>query len=128
MIVRKYNPLTDAEQVEEIYNKFHATSFNQPALSRTLDNCVVEKDGKIIAYGGLELLLECVLVLDQEAGKKDQVEAVKMIIAAGEFSARLHRFPGLYSFPKPVKWMKAMIKHFGFTECSPMVHKEVDLG
>ena len=125
MIVRKYRS-DDYDAVMEIYQRCHNGNFNPPNLSNTVDNCVVEKDGKVIAYGGLELLLECVLVLDKEVGKKDQVKALKLMVEVGDVSSKLKGFRGFYSFPQPESWLEILKRKFRFKDCPKLLYRSND--
>lgn len=127
MKIRKYRP-SDAEKVDEIYERCHG-HFNLPEIDKCLLMAVVENDnGEVIALGAFQVIPELILVLDNHRPKREQVAALKELLIAGDFTAALHGFNKVYAFPDSNKYADVLKKHFGFKDDKPILKKEVNGG
>lgn len=125
MKIRTYKP-EDAETVDEIYNRCHG-HFALPDINHCVSMAIVEDDeGKIIAFGAFELIPELTLVLDNQVSKRDQVKALKELLEAGSFIAKVNRFKQINVFPDSTVYAGILNKHFGFEMGRPIMTKVVE--
>lgn len=115
MIIRPYTT-RDAEQVNEIYNKFHAESFAIPRESITSATITKDND-EIVAFGAVTLLAESVLVLDLDATLREKNFAIQQLLwTAIQGVTNLH-MDGIHAFVQDPEFAKVLKKHFGFKTC-----------
>ncbi len=124
--IRSYKP-SDAKIIDEIYERC-GYSFNHPDISKCLRMAVIECNGKIIALGAFQLAPELILILDNQVSKKAQVEALKQLMTASDFTMSLEGFNAVYASPDSEKFSKILEKHFGFVERDKMLIKTLDDG
>ena len=125
MKIRTYKP-EDADKIDEIYNRCHG-HFALPDINHCVSMAVVEDDnGEIIAFGAFELIPELTLVLDNHVSKKIQVKALKELLEAGEFIAKINRFKQVNVFPDSTQYADILVKHFGFQPGKPIMTKVVE--
>lgn len=124
MIVRKYKS-SDAEQIQEIYDKHHHGLFGIPKLDFCISTVVVEHEGKILGFGALERFLEGTIILDLSLPMRDKLKVLDSVIDSGIVAARLAGYDRFYTFPSPEKFADLLVKHFGFQLCDKIYHVEV---
>ena len=124
MIVRSFQP-SDAERIQEIYDKHHHGQFGVPKLDRCLATCVVEKDNTILGFGALEKYIEGIMILELSMPLKLKLEVLRHIIECGEVATRLQGFERFYVSPSPEKFGHFLARHFDFKKCDPYYHLEV---
>lgn len=116
----RYYQSVDAAAVDEIFERCHG-HFNRPRLTNCADAAVVENNGKIIAFGALELIAEATMILDNAIPKKLQVQALSELIKTADVQARIKGFSDVYASPDSNKFSAVLQKHFGFKPCSPFL-------
>jgi len=123
--IRRYTP-ADAVAVDEIYDRCHTGTFSRPNLSHVISSAVIEIDGKIVAYGALEIFLEAIMIVDTDARLTHKVTALKELIELAKFSARDKLFDRFYMFPSSDTYMNSLIKHFGMRKCDPIISFDLE--
>lgn len=121
--IRRYRP-EDAAKIDEIYERCNS-HFNRPDLNHCLELAVILLDGKIVACGAFQVIPEVILILDNEIPKRKQVEALKMLLGAGEEIAKLYDFPEFYAFSEDDKFSDILKKHFEFDDGNHILIKKV---
>lgn len=106
--------LNDYKQAVELYNKTDQ-SYNSPFQQRTvIDDAVVLKDGKVIAYGAVQLFAEAVLVMDQDAPRLDKARALKDLMHLAFLATNKQHIQQLHIYTKDDKFSNLLIEQFGF--------------
>jgi hypothetical protein len=126
MNIRKYRP-EDAGKVDEIYDRCWLGTFGRPNLSHVLSAAVIEDDGKVIAFGCLELMVEAVMIVDTDAPVDKRVEALTQLIETAKFVARDKTFERFYVFPSDSHFLGILMKHFEFKNSSPILSCELSV-
>ena len=104
----------DYRQAVNLYNKTNQ-DYNSPFQQRTvIDDAVVLKDGKVIAYGAVQLFAEAVLVMDQEVPKLDKARALKDLMHLAFITTNRQRIQQLHIYTKDDKFSNLLIEQFGF--------------
>ena len=70
----------DFERIDEIYRNGHDEDFSLPAMTHVLTHAVIEKDGKVIAFGVVKLYAEALMVLDLNESKIDRLDATEKLL------------------------------------------------
>lgn len=105
----------DFFQAIEIYKKNGQTYQFDPFKERTiLDDAVVLKDGRVIAYGMVKLFAEAVLVLDHDAGRIEKAKALKDLMGLAVQVTKNKGIPELYTFADDEKFSNLLIEQFNF--------------
>lgn len=104
---------TDFKQIFELYRQNPTYEFN-PRCG-VLDDAVVTKDGKVIAYGMTKAFVEAVLVLDQNALKIEKSKALSALMNLAIATTRVRGISDLYTFTKDEKFSNLLKEQFEFT-------------
>lgn len=104
---------SDIQAVYELYaqNPSHEFDPNRGVL----DDAVVLKDGRIIAYGMTKAFVEAVLVLDQKALKIEKSRALSALMNLAIATTRARGISDLYTFTKDPKFSNLLKEQFEFT-------------
>lgn len=103
MILRR--PREDElEKLREIHSQ-QGTDYEFPDFKKLLTCYVVEHEGEIIGFGGIQAIYEMVLFLDKEKPLPDRVEAVGLMQerAEDECDGQVHAFVQHDSFANFLK-------------------------
>lgn len=105
---------TDIEPIDEIWRKHHSRDFSVPDRRNMIAEAVVEKEGKVIAYGQVKLFAEAMLILDKDASQRDKIEAIKLLMLEAFRGAQAHGQNQMYAFIKDPDFATLIARHFGF--------------
>jgi hypothetical protein len=112
----RYFDITDMYEVTRLHKKFYADEFPLPDFNNPsfLTKYVVEDDkGKIIFFGGLNLLVEAVAITDKDASPRDIHTALDKFLTVATLT---DKFTQLHCTVFDPKWMKQLVKR-GFQKC-----------
>lgn len=105
----------DVFQAIELYKRNGSEYQFDPFKERTiLDDAVVLKDGRVIAYGMVKLFAEAVLVLDKDAGRIEKAKALKSLMGLALDVTKNKGISELYTFADDGKFSNLLIEQFDF--------------
>jgi hypothetical protein len=106
---------SDYDAIFTIHRKHHNKDFPmvEPDASSCIGKYVVEDKGKIILYGGLDILVEAVVVTDLDAAPRQIHEALTKFLTIATYEPK---FSQLHCTVFDPKWMKQLVKR-GFQKC-----------
>lgn len=105
---------SDIEPIDRIWREHHSSDFSVPNRNNAVTDAVVEKDGKVIAYGQVKLFAEAMLILDKDATTRDRVEALKLLMLEAFRGVDTAGIEDVYCFIKDPAFAGLISKHFGF--------------
>lgn len=105
---------SDIEPIDEIWRKHHNNDFSVPDRKNILIDAVVERDGKVIAYGQVKLFAEAMLILDLDASLRDRIAAIKLLMAEAFRGANEAQMRQMYCFIQDPDFATLISRHFGF--------------
>lgn len=88
----------------------------RPSLDHTFAHRVAEHEGKVIAFGWLQTIVEATIILDQKS--KWKFRALTEILDHGKFEAAKAGFDQVHAFSKDPRFSAILKKHFGFKNAS----------
>jgi hypothetical protein len=78
-----------------------------------LASLVVEDEGKIIAFGAIEKLIEIVFVPDLYQSKRKVVEAMKLLLEEAVKASKMNNIKTVHAFTDE-QFASLLLKHFDF--------------
>ncbi len=116
MNLRRFK-LGDVLKISEIWEKYFKGLFGLPSRDNIIADAVVERHGKVIAYGTIKTYYEVVMVLDHSLPMRDKILAIRLLVHKAETEAKLAGIEQLQLFVLDDSFKNILIKHFGFTVC-----------
>lgn len=120
MIIRPALPI-DSEAVTEL---FVNSDFDFP--STVFAHAVIEKEGKVVAYGAIRPVIEFILILNCSLTNIQKAKAIKLLHKKAEDVAEEINAERICCFINNDKFIELMKKHFGYR--SGLIAKEVKNG
>lgn len=111
----------DYQQAVEIYKRNGSMYDFDPFKKRSIiDDAVVLKDGRVIAYGMVQLFAEAVLVMDPLAGRIERTKALKDLMNLACNVTAKQGITQLHTFTNEPKFNDLLIEQFGFERITSM--------
>lgn len=114
-MIRTYEP-RDLKRLLEIHEKYHKDSFEFPDLESAFAHIVLEKDGELVAFGMVRLLVESIMLLDLGLSTREKGDAVEQLLLEADFQASRHGFTQNHVFVQG-PFAEALVNHYGFRRC-----------
>lgn len=108
---------TDIPIIDWIWRTFHRGKFGIPSLKNVIADRVVVEGNQILAYGMVKSYAEAVMILDLNLSVRDRVEALKLLMADAEKTAKLAGIEQLQVFVQNENFKNILMDHFGFKPC-----------
>jgi len=117
MILRDFNIFKDILPIDRIFKK--QPELGVPSLRHVIDNCVIEKDEELIAYGVIKFFAEAIMIIDREnTRKREKAEALTKIIERGISSSKNMGIEKLFLISNDENFSKVLMRKYGFRRCS----------
>lgn len=104
---------SDIDKLAEIYVKFYEREFPLN-LKNITTYFVAEKDGELIGFLWIQLMVEANIMFNLECRQRDKFEALKELFTVGEKAVAENGFDQVHVFPADPKFAHILKKHLGF--------------
>lgn len=92
--------------------------FPFPSFDNILDVLVVEKDGKIVAWGYTKKFVEVVFVPDKNSPRSTKVKSLKLLSNKSSELTIARGIDMVHSFVKDESFAELLVKHFNYGVCT----------
>jgi len=92
--------------------------FPFPTFDNILDLLVVEKDGKIVAWGYTKKFVEIVFVPDKNTPRLTKVKSLKLLSDKSSELARARGIDQVHSFVTDESFAELLVKRFNYGVCT----------
>lgn len=107
--------LRGIELSDELKLSGMAAQYDFPVdLNNTFAHRVAENEGKIVAFGWLQLIVEANVIWDIK--DRNKFEALKLILRDGKLEAKKTGFDQVHAFPKDSRFSEILKKHYDFRD------------
>lgn len=107
----------DAKVIGDIYDKHHAGNFGLTP-ENIVTKGVIEKDGRVIAFGMVRAMSEAIMVLDLDEPTKTRVEALRKLLENAIFDSASSGFDSIHVFVQDNSFAEILKRHHGFQVCA----------
>lgn len=116
MLARSFRREEDQDRVVAIWeeNRHLFGNDSLPGRVGALGDVVIEEDGKLIAYGQLQLFSIAHMFLDQNISVRKRRKAMGLMLEAALDVAKAFDIQKIYTFTHDPEYARLVEKHFGF--------------
>jgi hypothetical protein len=114
MIVRP----AKSEDVNALIELHKGHTFPFPKFDNTLDILVVEKDGKVVAWGYTKKYVEIVFVPDKNSPKPTIVKSLKLLVDKSTELTKARGIDQVHSYVQDENFVKLLVERFNYGVCT----------
>lgn len=107
----------DLDRVSEIYDKHHAGHFGLKP-ENIITKGVVEKDGRVVAFGMVQALSEAIMVLDLDESTRTKIESLSLLMENAIFDSASQGFDAVHVFVQDKSFAEILKRHHKFQVCA----------
>lgn len=106
---------SDIKAIDDIFKK--QPGLGVPSTRNMVVNGIVEKDGKLLAYGVVKLFGEASLIVDNDISKKDKAKVIREVMNIAILASRGKGLEYLYLISNSDSFSDVLRKSYGFINC-----------
>lgn len=103
----------DGSEIERLISQHNFPYPEGPVITKA----IVEKDGKVVAFGLVRFIAEEIMIMDQDCSDRDKSEILQLLHKQAIQGCLTNGIEEIHAFVQDEHFIEVLKKHYGYKDC-----------